>query len=73
MAMASAPPVTPIPHCLDWRSFLEVVLVLSASKMRLVMTFSEPFANLDGSDCLGCGLFGGRWGGLVGGEGLGGV
>ena len=37
IAMDSAPPVTPMPHGLDCRSFL-VVAVLSESRMRRVMT-----------------------------------
>ena len=37
MAIASAPPVTPMPHCLDCRSCL-VVAVLSASRIRRVIT-----------------------------------
>ena len=37
MATASAPPVTPDPHCLDL-SILLVIASLSASRIRRVMT-----------------------------------
>ena len=70
MAMASTPPVTPMPHCLDCKSFL-VVAVLSESRMRRVMTLRNHSPTWIGRTCgvVGVTLAGGAWlvlGGWIG-------
>ena len=72
MAMASAPPVTPIPHCRDWRSFLEV-LVLSAARMRRAITLRNHSPTWMGltAGVVGCSGVGGVCVCVGGGGGLG--
>ena len=60
MAMASAPPVTPMPHCLDCRSFLVVAFFVGVEDST-GDDLADPFSHLDWSDIRSRGRRGRLW------------